>query len=53
MLETLERFPDAKRDFVAQLGEHHYTELVRAAGTVASAVSALDAPGGDLTGDGI
>ncbi len=42
LLRTTERFPEAKAELIAQLGEHHYGELLRAAMTVHTAAEVLE-----------
>jgi hypothetical protein len=44
VLETAERFPQAKAELLARLGEHHYAELVRAAAIVRGAAEVMDTP---------
>lgn len=43
LLQTVERYPEARADFVARLGKDRYLELEKAAETVRQAVEAIEA----------
>jgi len=45
-LGTVERYPEARADLVAALGEARFAALLQAAVVVREAVEVLDAPGG-------
>lgn len=45
-LGTVERYPEARAELVAALGEGRFTALLQAAAVIQEAVEVLDAPGG-------